>query len=131
MVHIVVVEDAELLARTVALLRAFPPHQRRRYPAHLHIVPRSFDDAAYAREMEALGSLYGPPDGRILAALEDGQVIGAVCLRRLDDVTCEMKRLYVPPEHRRRAWHGRWYRACWMRRVNAATGSCAWIPAPS
>ena len=102
MVHIVVVEDLELLASTVALLRAFPPHQRRRYAAHRHIVDRYFDDAAYARELAELGNLYGPPHGCILAAVEDGQVIGAVCLRRLDTEACEMKRLYVPPEHRRK-----------------------------
>lgn len=102
MVHVVAVEDLELLAQVVALLRDFPPHQRRRYAAHVHIVDRYFDDATYARELETLGSLYGPPYGCILAAVEHGQVIGAVCLRRLDAEACEMKRLYVPPEHRRK-----------------------------
>jgi ribosomal protein S18 acetylase RimI-like enzyme len=102
MLRIVQADTPELLAQAADLLRDFPPHQRRRYAAHLHIVERYFDDATYARELDELDVRYGAPDGCVIAAVEDGQVIGAVCLRRLDERTCEMKRLYVPPEHRRK-----------------------------
>jgi len=102
MYRIVEVTDPELLQRTVELLRAFPNHQRRRYAEHIRTVDHYFDDVAYDQELAELARRYGPPHGCVIAAVEDGQVIGAVCLRRLNDDACEMKRLYVPPEHRRK-----------------------------
>ena len=100
MLRIVEAERPELLSRAADLLRDFPPHQRRRYADHLHIVGRYFDEAAYAREMADLTAHYGPPGGCVLLALEDEEAVGAVCLRRLNDEACEMKRLYVPEPHR-------------------------------
>ncbi len=100
MIRIVEADTPELLTRAADLLRDFPPHQRRRYAAHLHIVERYFDEAAYARELADLHAHYGPPQGCVLVALQGEEAVGAICLRRLDDAACEMKRLYVPEPHR-------------------------------
>lgn len=100
MVRFVEADTPELLSLAVELLRDFPPHQRRRYAAHRHIVDRYFDDATYARELADLTAHYGPPGGCVLLAMEGEEAVGAVCLRRLDEEACEMKRLFVPEQHR-------------------------------
>jgi GNAT superfamily N-acetyltransferase len=46
----------------------------------------------FERELAELPGEYAPPGGRLLLALEAGQAVGCVALRRLDDETCEMKR---------------------------------------
>lgn len=51
----------------------------------------------FHQEVETLGSFYE----RILVAHSDGQLAGCVALRRISDLTCQMKRLYVRPDFRR------------------------------
>lgn len=51
----------------------------------------------FEKELAELPGDYAPPTGRLVFALWDGQLAGCVCLRKLDDETCEMKRLFVRP----------------------------------
>jgi putative acetyltransferase len=50
----------------------------------------------FEEELAGLPGSYAPPRGRLLIA-DDA---GCVALRPIDEETCEMKRLYVRPEHR-------------------------------
>jgi ribosomal protein S18 acetylase RimI-like enzyme len=53
-----------------------------------------------ADELARLPGRYAPPSGRLLLALHENRAAGCVALKKLDDETCEMKRLYVKPPYR-------------------------------
>ncbi len=56
----------------------------------------------YETEFAGLPGKYAAPEGRLLLAREDDTVLGCAALRRVDDLTCEMKRVYVRPAARGR-----------------------------
>ena len=69
---------------------------RTRYREDAWFVNEVFGHQSLATELETLAVSYGPPSGKTLLAIRDGQVCGGGAYRRLTDGTCEMKRLFVP-----------------------------------
>jgi len=54
---------------------------------------QSFED-----ELTILPKMYGPPSGALFLAKNDGEYIGAVGLRNIEnEYTCEVKRMYIKP----------------------------------
>jgi putative acetyltransferase len=54
----------------------------------------------FEAELAGLPGRYGQPGGCLLLAMDGDIPAGCVALRGLDQVTCEMKRLYVLPQYR-------------------------------
>ena len=51
-------------------------------------------------ELQNPATKYTAPEGEILAALEENEVLGMVAYHRHNESRCEMKRLYVRPKAR-------------------------------
>ena len=54
----------------------------------------------FETELAGFPGKYAPPKGALLLATVGGEAAGTVALRKLDAITCEMKRLYVKPAFR-------------------------------
>lgn len=80
-----------------ALMTAFVAWSRQRYHEYLDQVNAYFDAAAFNAELAGLPGSYGPPEGCLLLALDDGEPAGCVAFRPLGTGSCEMKRMFVAP----------------------------------
>lgn len=93
---------AEDLAAVRGLMRRYVDWQYQRHAAHRAMIDRYFDPAAFEAELVALPGRYAPLAGRLLLARVGLEPAGCVALRDLGDGACEMKRMFVAPEHQGR-----------------------------
>jgi len=56
----------------------------------------------FEKETANLSDRYNQPEGLLLVASYEGQPVGCVALEKLNDGTCEMKRLFVREEYQRK-----------------------------
>ena len=54
----------------------------------------------FSEELASLPGAYSSPTGCLLLAIDSGSFVGCVGLRKIDEITGEMKRLYVIPDYR-------------------------------
>ena len=57
----------------------------------------NLDFQDYEQEFAELPGQYAEPDGGVLLAVVEGRVVGCAAQRRVEDGTCELKRVYVRP----------------------------------
>ena len=60
----------------------------------------NLDFQDFETELMALPGKYGPPDGVLIIALDDGTAVGCTGLRKINEGTCEMKRLYIRDDYK-------------------------------
>ena len=78
------------------LFREFVVWHRARQAHNAGLLAAYFDDAGWQAELDGLPGAYAADaGGALLLASLDGAAVGCVALRRLDDASCEMKRMYV------------------------------------
>jgi putative acetyltransferase len=84
------------------LFRAFVAWHRDTHAEDHDLIDGYFNDAGFEQELSGLPGAYGPPSGRLLLAWVGGTAAGCAALRRIDDQSCEMKRMFVTPAARGR-----------------------------
>lgn len=92
--------EADDLAAVGALMRRYVGWHCRRHAAHRAMIDRYFDPAEFEAELAALPGRYA--SGRLLLARVATEPAGCVALRNLGGGACEMKRMFVAPEHQGR-----------------------------
>jgi len=70
--------------------------------APLEEIIRFCDERGELRDVDEAQQHYFDRQGLFLVALEDGVVVGTGAIRRLDDRTCELKRLWLLPAYQGR-----------------------------
>ena len=64
----------------------------------IDLINEYFDTKDFEEELALLPGKYSMPEGRLLLAFYDDQPAGCVALKKIDDRSCEMKRMFVYPE---------------------------------
>lgn len=54
----------------------------------------------FEQELANLPDKYAAPQGRLYLVTQEGEAIGCIALRPIDNECCEMKRLYIKPKFR-------------------------------
>ncbi|MBD9451131.1 GNAT family N-acetyltransferase [Rhizobium sp. RHZ02] len=83
-----------------ALCNGFLDWCRSRYGENAWFVDRYYTPEQWAALLESLPRIHSAPEGEILVARLNGKVVGCVMMQRIDEHTCEMKRMFINPEGR-------------------------------
>ncbi len=99
MIEVKVPKSRAELDQVRTLFRAFIAWHRSRHQQDIALIDAYFDAEAFEEELTALPGEYAPPCGQLFLATRNGVAVGCVAMRRIDDMRCEMKRMFVLPEY--------------------------------
>lgn len=85
-----------------ALAWDFVGFLRERYPEMNAEIDAYLESQDFEGMLAAFSDHFNPPTGECLLARLDGRPVGLLMLKRVDDETCEMNRMYVDPSARGR-----------------------------
>lgn len=94
------VRTPEEAGAVVELVWEFFDYLKRDFPDRAEMIARYLDAQDVAGELADLLNRFTPPQGECLLARLDGDPVGTLMLKRVDDSTCEMNRMWVRPEGR-------------------------------
>jgi ribosomal protein S18 acetylase RimI-like enzyme len=83
-----------------ALCNGFIEWCRARYGENAWFVDLYYTPEQWAALLDSLPKIHAPPHGAIHVARVSGKVVGCVMMQRIDEHTCEMKRMFLSPEGR-------------------------------
>jgi len=69
------------------------------YANSLHI---SLDFQNFKEELNVINSMYGSPTGCLFLVYDQEQAIACAAYRKIGDGICELKRMYIQPNYRRK-----------------------------
>jgi len=98
--HIKIIEatNEEHLDDVRNLIKAFVKWHLNRHLEDIEFTNIYFDRKDLEKELASLPGKYSIPAGRLLLAFYDDQPAGCVALKKINDHSCEMKRMFVYPE---------------------------------
>ena len=80
------------------LINAFLKWHLKRHLEDTNLINEYFDPRDFEEELASLPGKYSMPEGKLLLAFYNDQPAGCVALKKIDDHSCEMKRMFVYPE---------------------------------
>jgi len=80
------------------LISAFVKWHLNRHLEDIDLINEYFDPKDFEEELASLPGKYSMPEGKLLLAFYNDQPAGCVALKKIDDHSCEMKRMFVYPE---------------------------------
>ena len=83
-----------------ALCNGFIDWCRSRYGENGWLIDRYYPPEKWAALLDSLPAIHSAPDGAILVARLNGKEVGCVMIQRIDEHTCEMRRLFISLEGR-------------------------------
>ncbi len=72
------------------------------FTEYMAALPHDLGYQHFDAELQSLPGKYAPPKGRLLIAFNKNEPAGCVAIRLFEEGICEMKRLWVRPDFRRR-----------------------------
>lgn len=92
------------LGKSIALKKAVSPADFQTgkvlFKTYIRSLDFVLDFQDVDRELQHIDREYNDPEGVLLLAMDEGQAVGCIGVRKFDDGIAELKRMYVDPHYR-------------------------------